>query len=669
MTDGERSVRVYLCECGPIIKDALDLDRIKESLAGAAGIRDVLRYPTLCSEEGRRWLEEDLSAHPDARVVVAGCSPREHEATFMEVLGAAGLNPFLVALANVREQCTWVTEDRREAEDKALGLIRAAVARVAAQEPLEDRSFEACTDVLVVGAGVAGMSAARMLAQADRRVVLVERSPAVGGRTALLGDVYPSLECASCMLEPLMDEVLHNKSIEVLTLSEVEEVLGYLGSFRVRVRRRARRVDPEGCYGCGTCHAACPIDVPNESDFGLKPRKAIYIPYEGALPNVSLIDESSCLALLGGKCDECVKACPFGNIDLAATDEIVEREVGAVIVATGAEVSPLEAAGLPGRVISALALERLINSAGPTSGEIRLPDMNAPGSIALIQCVDEQCQGPSASCSKICCMAFSKYVQQIHEKLPECRVHQILWERCAGGKGYREFTARADETTGLRQVWLKRYDTIQAPSAQGDALVVRYTLDGEPVELSVDLAVVAPPLRGARGVEDLAAKLAVDLDGQGFLVEENGHLSPFRTRVQGIQVAGCARGAADIQESSAQGAAAAGDLLAALVPGRKIRVEPWSASVREEVCGGCRTCVLTCPYKAVTYDAERGTAVVNEVLCRGCGSCAAACPTSAITARHFSDEQIGLEISAHAGTGSGVYTSLWMDRIRKDGKE
>ncbi|MBW2262027.1 MAG: CoB--CoM heterodisulfide reductase iron-sulfur subunit A family protein [Deltaproteobacteria bacterium] len=650
MTDDRSSpprVRVYLCECGPIIKDALDLDRLQESLAGLAGIEAVVRHSTLCSQEGRAWMQADLQASPGSRVVVAGCSPREHEATFMDVLRASGSNPYLLAMANVREQCTWVTEDRDEAGGKALALIRAAAARAAAQEPLEERDIECNPDVLVIGAGVAGLSAAHMLARADRRVVLVERTPAIGGRSALLGDIFPTLECASCVLEPLMDEVLHDDSVEVLTYSEVEQVLGYLGSFKVGIRKRARRVDPDGCYGCSSCHAACPVEVPSLFDEGLRTRKAIYIPYEGALPSVSLIDDEACLALTGRQCDACVTACPFGNIDLTAADEILEREVGAVIVATGAEAELLEGVSVPDRVVSSMVLERLISSAGPTSGEIRLPGMEALRSIALIQCVDENCTGPAASCSKICCMAFSKYVQQIHEKLPDCRIHQILWERCAGGKGYREFAARADRTEGLEQSWLERYDIIEVPVQEGDAVLVRYTYEGKPVEVSVDMAVVAPPLRGARGARDLAAMLRVDLDDQGFLVEENGHLASFRTRVKGVQTAGCARGAADIQESCAQGAAAAGDVLSALVPGRRIRVEARAAHVQKERCGGCRTCVLTCPYKAITYDEEGRSAFVNDVLCRGCGSCAAACPTAAISARHFSDNQIRVEILAH----------------------
>ncbi len=639
-------VRVYLCECGPIIKDALDLDGLGEHLNQSPEVEAVLRHGTLCSEDGRRWMAEDLSGHPDARVVVVGCSPREHGHTFMEVCCRAKINPYLLTMANIREQCTWVTSGKEQAAEKAQTIARAAVARVEQQIPLEERFIDTNTDVLVLGAGVAGLTAAQMLADGDRRVILVERTPAIGGRTAMLSDVFPDMECASCMIEPLMDEVLHHPRIEVLTHSEVEEVLGYVGNFTVQVRKRARHVDPEACYGCRTCHAACPVEVLNENDNGLSKRRAIYIPYEGALPNATLIDESHCLHFKGEDCDVCVGACPFGSINLEERDEIVERQVGAIVLATGAIPKPLDIADDDAHAISAMTLERLLNSAGPTGGDLYLPGFSPPRSIALIHCADEAGYAPAQACSKICCMSFAKYVRQIREKLPECEIHQLMWERCVGGKGFKEFADASEGTPGLNRIGLVAEDRIDAVMQNAGKVEISYSRGGKGEVLAVDLAVVSPPMTGSPSVASLAALLRVDIDGDGFVKEEHERLRSFRTRMEGVLVAGCARGPGDIQDASSQGAAAAGSVLSALVLGRQLRVEPTTATVDGQMCGACHTCVVTCPYNAVSFDKDGDTAAINELLCRGCGSCAAACPTGAIVHRHFTKDQLRAEIDA-----------------------
>jgi heterodisulfide reductase subunit A len=449
------------------------------------------------------------------------------------------------------------------------------------------------------------------------------------------------------MLEPLMDEVLHHPQIEVLTYSEVEEVLGYFGNFTARIRRKARHVDPEGCYGCRTCHDACPVVVPNLADGGLRERKALYIPYEGALPNATLVDEASCLHFNGGECDACVAACPFAAIDLGGADEVVERRVGAVILATGAEPEAIDDDTRAAGVIDGMTLERLLNSAGPTGGEVRLPGGDSPRSIAFVHCADAFGVAPVEACSKLCCMSIAKYIQQLHELLPDCRIHQLMWERCVGGKEYREFANKAERLPGLQLHRLHPGDRVEGIHGTDDGPVITYVEGGETTELAVDLAVICPPLEGAGDVERIADGLRIVLDRERFVVEEHERLRPFRTRIEGVYVAGCARGPGDIQESAAQGAAAAGSALSALVPGRKLKIEAIVAEVREELCGGCHTCVITCPYRAVTFDEERRVGAVNELLCRGCGSCVAACPNGAIVQRNFTDEQLDAEISAH----------------------
>jgi heterodisulfide reductase subunit A len=372
------------------------------------------------------------------------------------------------------------------------------------------------------------------------------------------------------------------------------------------------------------------------------------VPYNGALPNAVVIDEENCLKFQGGECRACADACPFDNIDLEERDTVVERQAGAVILATGAEARLADENVLAPRIITAGALERVLNPSGPTGGELRLPDLDEPRSIVLVHCADEKGHAPAEACSRVCCMAFAKFAHTIVEKAPGCEVTQLLWDRCAGGKGYREFFNAATRAERVRQIRLDSGDEVTAVTDTGDGVTVSYTCEGRPAELKADVAVIAPPLGGSAAAGRLAGALRLERGERGFFIEEHEHLRSFATRREGVFAAGCAQSPKNIQESTAQGAAAAGAVLSALVPGRKLRVEPAVAAVEAEKCGACRTCVLTCPYKAVAFDEDRGVADVNGLLCRGCGTCAAACPAGAITARHFSDRQLGAETAALA---------------------
>lgn len=647
----ERKIRLYICECGPIIKEAIDLDEMVSRMSLDPRVSSVVRYPTLCSHDGRRWMAEDLAEHLDCRVVVAGCTPKEHEGTFREICRNAQVNPYLLAVANIREHCTWVTDDRGKALEKALALTRGAIARARLLEPLEESSIEADGGVLVIGSGVSGLTAAQLLANAGRKVTVVERSPVAGGRTAVLGDVFPAFECSSCMLQPLVDDVLHHPDVVVMTSSEVVEVLGYYGNFTAKIRRTPRHVDVESCYGCRTCHAVCPVEVESEYDEGLSKRRAIHIPYEGALPNASVIDRDSCLRFGGGgHCDACASACPFGSIDLSQEEEVVEVKAGTVIIATGSETQAVESGDHAGRVIGAMALERMLNSAGPTGGEITIPGGGVPRSIALVHCSDEAGFAPVETCSKICCMSFAKYVGQIGEKLPDCEIHSISWERCVGGKGFKAFADSAEGEDRLRVHRMAPTDRVEGVYGEESGATVELVRGKEREEVAVDLVVVFPPVTGSPGAADIARIFQLKLDRDGFFPEEHERLRPFKTIVEGVLVAGNARGPGDIRDASSEGAAAAGAALSGIVPGRRLAIEPATTRVDTDLCGACRSCVLSCPFKAVSFDLETRVAVVNELLCRGCGTCAAACPSGAMVAKHFTVPQIEAEIRACLGS-------------------
>lgn len=645
MNAKKATATVFLCECGPIIKELIDLDSLAERVAGLPDVVAVERHGTLCSEAGKAWLIEKLSGN-GSQPVIAACSPREHVDDFRAVCEAGGLNPFLLGRANLREQNGWVTPDREQATEKALASIRATVARTLQQQPLETREVACNTDAIVIGSGVAGMTSALLLADAGRKVTVVERQPAIGGAFVLFGEAYPDMECASCMLEPLMDRLLHHPDIEVLTSSEITEVLGYLGNYTVRIETKTRHVDADNCYGCRSCAEACPVDVPDPFDRAMSTRKAIHIPYAGALPNASMIDPAACLHLNGGECDACAATCPFGNIDLDAADTVCERQAGAIIIATGTDLDVRGGAfSLPG-VLDSYEFERILNTDGPTGGEIHLPGYEAPQRIALVHCADSLGNAPADTCSHTCCMSIAKYATELRHRLPSAEIVEFVWDRAAASTRQREFARSAADWEGLTEVRLGAGDSLTIDAGEGGRPRICYSLAGEAHTLEADLVVAAPPQTGAAGAEMLGCRLGAETDARGFYRAAHEKLQPFASRTSGIYIAGSAAGPKHMEEASAHAAAAAGAALSALVPGRMLSLEAVTAVVADELCGGCRICTLACPYSAITFDTQARVASVNELLCHGCGTCAAACPSSAITARHFTDSQLSAEIRA-----------------------
>lgn len=641
---------VYICKCSTNIAEKVDVDALVKEFGEMDGVAVAKSHALLCSDDGKRFLEEEIRNEGLTRLVVAACSPREHERTFRGVCERAGMNPFLMQMVNIREQCAWMTDDPAQATAKARSMTRAALARVALQEPLDAPALDANTDALVIGAGVAGMIAAQQLAKSGRKVFLVEKTPWIGGMVVRYEDVFPNLECAPCMLEPIMDEVLHDENIEVLTNSEVADVRGFLGNFDITIKKKARHVVPDACFGCAVCYEACPVSAPNEYDEGLGRRHAIYVPFAGALPNVPAIDENLCLRFKGEDCNLCAESCGFGAVTFDDADETVERTAGAVIIATGAgtyDVSTAAALGygrLPG-VITTLELERIISSTGPTEGKVLMAKDQPPQRVAFVHCAGSRGEHACNYCSEICCLTALKLGHLLKKKCPDAQTAHFYADWCLPGKRgqalYDKIAAEGAEFFHISGPGMVKV----APANGGSLEVSALAAGGDMVKEVFDMVVLSTAIVPGADTAPLSQMFQVDLDDHGFFKEEHGSVKAVSTNMEGVFVAGSAGGPGDIRAATTSGKAAAGEILAALVPGRKLELEAATALIDDSLCTGCRICNSMCPYKAISFDDEKNVSKVNEVLCRGCGTCVSACPGRAASGRHFTSEQICAEIA------------------------
>ncbi|MCD7775278.1 MAG: CoB--CoM heterodisulfide reductase iron-sulfur subunit A family protein [Clostridiales bacterium] len=656
-------IGVFVCHCGSNISATVDVVRVAESLKNEQNVVFSADCRYMCSENGQSLIKNTVKEYGLTGIVICSCSPRMHENTFRKTAGEAGINPYMVEIANIREQCSWIHKNIAEATEKAVILGRAAVAKLNRDFPLTEGESSVTKRALVIGGGIAGIQTALDIADAGYKVDIVEKKPTIGGKMAQLDKTFPTLDCAACILTPKMVDAAQHENITLYTYSQVTNVEGYVGNFRVTIRKKARYVNETLCSGCGECTLKCPSKKgKNEFNMGLNNRSAIYIPFAQAIPNVPVIDTEQCIKFNTGKCGLCQMTCQAKAVDFSMKDEYITENYGAIVAATGFDIISLDKFGEFGYqmyddVVTSLEYERLMNAAGPTGGHLVRPsDGKEPKTVVFVQCVGSRDirECGKEYCSKICCMYTAKHAMLTREKYPDTEVYVFYIDVRTPGKGFDEFYRRAAEQYGVHYIKGmvgKVYD-----DGEGNIMVRASDLiAGEQLTIKADMVVLAAATEPDKTARTLGTMLTASMDTNDFFTEAHPKLRPVESPTAGVFLSGFCQGPKDIPETVAQAGAAAVKVVG-LLSKDSLKSNPCTAISDPVICSGCGACKKVCPFGAVelaekTVLTERGretrlVSVVNDAVCKGCGACTVACPSGCMDLKGFTSSQIFGEVDA-----------------------
>jgi heterodisulfide reductase subunit A2 len=629
-------IGIFVCECGGNIGDVVDVKSVVETVKGWEGVATAKYHKYLCSKPAQEMIVDAVKKDNLDRVVVASCTPRMHLATFQSVLERVGLNPFMLEFVNIREQDSWAhgPKPSQEATKKAVSLIRGGYERSRELEPLQTISEKGSREILIIGGGIAGITAALELGYLGFKVHLVERKPSIGGNMAKLTKVFPTLDCAQCILTPRMAEVGRNPNVDLLSYAEVKEVSGRPGNYDVKVFMKPRGVDVQKCRSCGVCAKVCPVSVSDEFNEGLSQRKAAYIEFPQAVPSAYVIDFSACT-----KCGKCEQLCPAKAMSLADQGCVVDLHVGGIIVATGYQLYDAKKLDTYGYgkykdVITMMDLERFVSATGPTGGYVKRADGSDVKKMAIVLCAGSRDKNYVSYCSRICCMYALKQAFVL-KKMLGIDVSIYYTDIRATGKGYEDLYWR-DQEAGVSFIRGKVAEVYRNKNGKLVA-VAEDTITGEVVEQEFDMVALATPMVAPAGLKELADKMKVSVGEDGFVTEKHPKLDPVDSLVTGIFACGCALSPKDVRDTVSDGLGASAKA-ALFLKSDFVTTSPEKAFVISDLCDGCQACVPVCPVNAISM--QQGKARIDPFQCAGCGACVPVCPREAIDFKNATMKQV-----------------------------
>lgn len=640
---------IYLCQCGGNISNTINLQKITEHVKENNKDIHVQENSHMCSGAGQKVIIEDIKKLGLEKVVIASCSPHFHEKTFRATLQKAGLNPYVLEIANFREHCSWAHKNApEEATEKAKDIIDASIAKVELDYPLEEKTMQMGDEVLVIGGGIAGIQTSLDLGDAGKKVTLVEREPTLGGMMAILTKTFPTEDCSACIISPKMAAVQDHPNITLYTNSEIDNIAGHRLHFEAKIKKKPRfildSIDMDQCLICEKCVQECPVEAPNHWEQGIMNRKAIYIPAPHAIPFKYLIDAENCLQFKDGSCRKCADVCPQQVIDFEQKEEFFNVAVDNVVVATGFDIYDATEKTVFGygkyeNVVSALEMERIVDHISEKE-----PPRPVGKRVAFVQCIgsrDEQIG--REYCSRVCCMFSIKLASLLKQAKPKTDIYIFYTDIRAFGKGYEEYYKRAQKM-GIKFVRGKPSHFTEVPKTKKVVVNAEDTLSRSIIQSEFDLVVLANGMGLSKASENIADNLKLAKSDDGFFKEAHPKYRPVDTLIEGVFLAGAAQGPKDIPDAVTQASAAAGRVLATLAQ-KEFKIDPVLAFVHQDICDGCQKCLKVCPKQAIFLNAD-SKAEVNEALCLGCGSCLASCPVEAIDLNYYTNKQMYAQIAA-----------------------
>ncbi len=632
---GVSKTGVYICRCGGNISDVIDVESVVDEVSRMDGVvlADVQDY--MCSNAGQGQIKNAIEDGKIDRVVIGSCSPKLHLETFRAMAEKAGTNPMLLEITNIREQCSWVHNDSDEATRKANGLIKGAVLRMNELESLEPITKNVKDRVLVVGAGIAGITTALEMAD-EREVILIDKASYIGGHMIGLSKTFPTFDCSQCTLTPKMVDVFNHSNITLYTQTEVVSVDGNVGDFKVTLQHSPRYVDIEACTSCGRCADKCTKD-------------AITLPFVQAIPQVYIIDMEKCT-----QCGICENVCQASAIRLGEKTEETQVDVGAITIATGFEpIDPtiIEEYNYDRHpdIITAIEFEDMLSARSKTGMRLQKADGTMPQKVAFALCVGSRdFNRGNKHCSKVCCLYSQKQAQLVLKMNKDADVTLFYIDMRSAGRRMEEFYQHTQEI-GVNFV---RGRIAEVNPLESGGLQVRYedTFLGEKDSDEFDMVVLCPSLNPSSGSRELAEQLGVPVGSDGFIEEKHVKIDPVSTLNQGVFVAGCAIGPKDIHDSVTESISAAHKISSFLGKG-VISISPEKPVILDG-CDECGICVEVCPYDAFKMDNSKP--LLDPLSCNACGICAAECPQKAIEIANYTRGQLKAQAEGILDAGMGV---------------